>query len=257
MANSVVTTTIDEIVRTVLVEMQLPIHFYMRAASIGIRTVRDLNLGALPTVKAVRLTVDEFNEVDIPADLVDWIRLGQETEKRIRPLGNNENYNRLPNLDADDQQIAYGESSGHTIGVHASFNHYTFGKSVSDYGEINGKMFGMGEPDRNDNFKFIVERGKIAVGKALKEGDVLYMEYVAYNKDEFFSGISVIAAPYIEQSIRYNFARYDRTGRLGDLDREKMNLDNARRRLNAQVNSINKEDLLRVFRKNFKQSIKA
>ena len=58
MNNGVATTTMDSIVRTVLVEMNLPIHSYFRAASIGIRTMRDLNLGTLPYVKTVRITVE-------------------------------------------------------------------------------------------------------------------------------------------------------------------------------------------------------
>jgi|SRR5210317_165473 hypothetical protein len=257
MNNGVATTTMDSIVRTVLVEMNLPIHSYFRAASIGIRTMRDLNLGTLPYVKTVRLTVDEFRECDIPSDLVDWIKVGVEKGKEIVPMGENKSYNRLPNLDDADAQISYDEPSGHTISINSSFNNYTFGRSVNDYGEINGKMFGLGNAHRADEFKFIPERSKILVGGNRSENDILYLEYVAYDKSQFYTGIPVVATPYIEQSIRFNFARYDRTGRLGDTNREQQILSNEKRKLRAALTKIDTDSMLRLFRSNYKQSIKA
>lgn len=257
MNNGVATTTMDSIVRTVLMEMNLPIHFYFRAATIGIRTVRDLNLGTLPYVKTVRLTVDEFNECDIPTDLVDWIKVGTQKGAEIVPMGENKSYNRLPNLNDADAQIPYNEPSGHTVSINSSFNNYTFGKSVNDYGEINGKMFGLGNAHRADEFKFFPERSKILVGGNLSEGDILYIEYVAYDTSQFYQGIPVVATPFIEQSIKFNFARYDRTGRLGDINREQQILSIEKRKLRAALTKIDTDTMLRLFRSNYKQSIKA
>jgi hypothetical protein len=253
MQNGLVTTTIDEIVKTVLMEMQLPIHLYFRAAAIGIRTVRDLNLGTLPYLKTVRLEVDELGEVDIPADLVDWIKVGRENNRRIIPLGENKSYNRLAHPDG----VSYNEPSSHSISIPSSFSSYPFGNSTNDYGESTGKAFGLGNGDRNDSFKFIAERNKILVGTAIDKGDSLYLEYVAYSTEQFYTGIPIIAAPFIEQSIRFNFARYDRTGRLGDISREQQVLSNEKRRLRAGLTSIDKETMLRLFRDNYKQSIKS
>lgn len=257
MNNGVVTTSMDSIVRTVLVELNLPIHFYFRAATIGIRTMRDLNLGTLPYVKTVRLTVDEFNECDIPADLVDWIKVGVQSGAEIVPLGENKSYNRLPNLNDADEQISYNQPAGHTISINSSFNNYTFGKAVNDYGEIQGKMFGLGNAHRSDEFKFIPERNKILVGGSRSEGDIVYVEYVAYSQSQFHTGIPVVASPFIEQSIKFNFARYDRTGRLGDINREQQILSLEKRKLRAALTSIDTDTMLRLLRSNYKQSIKA
>lgn len=257
MNNGVATTSMDSIVRTVLMELNLPIHFYFRAATIGIRTVRDLNLGTMPYVKTVRLAVDEFNECDIPTDLVDWIKVGTQKGAEIVPMGENKSYNRLANLNDADAQISYNEPAGHTVSINSSFNNYTFGKSVNDYGEINGKMFGLGNAHRADEFKFIPERSKILVGGSLTEGDILYVEYVAYDTSQFYQGIPVVAAPFIEQSIKFNFARYDRTGRLGDINREQQILSQEKRKLRAALTKIDTDTMLRLFRNNFKQSIKA
>ena len=257
MNNGVATTSMDSIVRTVLMELNLPIHFYFRAATIGIRTVRDLNLGTMPYVKTVRLAVDEFNECDIPTDLVDWIKVGTQKGAEIVPMGENKSYNRLANLNDADAQISYDEPAGHTISINSSFNNYTFGRSVNDYGEINGKMFGLGNAHRADEFKFIPERSKILVGGNLTEGDILYIEYVAYSTGQFHTGIPVVATPFIEQSIKFNFARYDRTGRLGDINREQQILSQEKRKLRAALTKIDTDTMLRLFRNNFKQSIKA
>jgi hypothetical protein len=253
MHNGVVTTTIDSIVRNVLLEMQLPIHYYFRAATIGIRTVRDLNLGTLPYLRTVRIEVDALGEADIPEDLVDWIKVGRENNRKVVPLGENKSYNRLAHPDG----VSYNEPNGHSISIPSSFSSYPFGNSTNDYGEVTGKAFGLGNGDRNDSFKFVPERGKILVGTAIKEGDSLYLEYVAYSTEQFYTGIPVIASPFIEQSIRFNFARYDRTGRLGDITREQQILSNEKRRLRAGLTSIDKETMLRLFRDNYKQSIKS
>ena len=256
--NGVVTTSINEIVRTVLPELGLSIHSYLKAAQIGLRAVRDLSIGTLPTIKAVRLTVNEFREVSIPDDLVDWLRVGVEVRKRIVPLGDNQNYNRLPKFASDGvTQVSYSEATNHSIGTQITFNSYTFGDAHNDYGEITGRLFGLGDANRMDNFKFVPERGVIVVGSKLRENDTLYLEYVSYTKDQLFEGIPIIAAAYIEQYIRFNLARFDRSQRLGDTNREQIMLDQERRRLRARIVSVNKEDMLRVFRKNFKQSVKS
>lgn len=257
MNNGVATTDMDALVRTVLMELNLPIHFYFRAATIGIRTVRDINLGTLPYVKTVRLTVDEFNECTIPSDLVDWIRVGVQKGAEIVPMGENKSYNRLPNLDDTDTQISYNEPAGHTVSINSSFNNYTFGRSINDYGEISGKMFGLGGGTRSDEFKFFPERNKILVGGNRTENSIVYLEYVAYDTSQFYTGIPVVAAPFIEQSIKFNFARYDRTGRLGDISREQQILSVEKTKLKAALKSIDKESMLRLFRANYKQSIKA
>ena len=257
MNNGLATTSMDAIVRTVLMEMNLPIHFYFRAATIGIRTVRDLNLGTMPYVKAYKGTVNQYNEVPIPSDLVDYIRLGKVNEAEIIPIGENKSYTRVASTDENGNFTNYNQPAGHTVSINSSFNNYTFGRSVNDYGEINGKMFGLGGGTRSDEFKFIPERSKILVGGSFSEGDDLYIEYVAYSTGQFHSGIPVLAAPFIEQSIKFNFARYDRTGRLGDITREQQILSQEKRKLRAALTKIDTETMLRLFRNNFKQSIKA
>lgn len=257
MNNGLATTTMDAIVRTVLMELNLPIHHYFRAATIGIRTVRDLNLGTMPYVKAVHKTVDQYNEIDIPTDLVDYIRVGEIKEAEIIPMGENKSYTRRASTNDIGNFTTFNQPSGHTVSINSSFNNYTFGKSVNDYGEINGKMFGLGGGTRSDEFKFIPERSKLLVGGNFSEGDVIYIEYVAYDTNQFYSGIPVLAAPFIEQSIKFNFARYDRTGRLGDINREQQILSQEKRKLRAALTKIDTETMLRLFRNNFKQSIKA
>ena len=253
MQNGIATTSIDEIVKTTLMEMNLPIHLYFRAAAIGIRTMRDLNLGTLPYIKTVRLTVDAVREVDIPEDLVDWIVVGRENGRKVVPLGENKSYNRLPHPDGE----AYLESGSHNILINSSFNAFSFAGSINDYAEINGKIFGVGNADRNDIFKFVPERGKILVGSHFAEGESVYLEYVAHSTEQFYTGIPVVAAPFLEQSIRFNFSRYDRTGRLGDINREQQILVQEKRKLRAAIVSIDKESMLQLFRANYKQSIKS
>lgn len=257
MNNGLATTNMDAIIRTVLMEMNLPIHFYFRAATIGIRTVRDLNLGTMPYVKSYNGTVNEYNEVPIPSDLVDYIRVGQVKGAEIIPMGENKSYTRVASTNENGNFTNYNEPAGHTVSINSSFNNYTFGKSINDYGEIQGKMFGLGGGTRADEFKFIPERSKILVGGNLSEGDDIYIEYVAYDTSQFHSGIPVLAAPFIEQSIKFNFARYDRTGRLGDIAREQQILSQEKRKLRAALTKIDTETMLRLFRNNFKQSIKA
>ena len=247
----------DAMVRTVLMELNLPIHFYFRAATIGIRTVRDLNLGTMPYVKSYNAVVNEYNEVDIPSDLVDYIRVGKVNGAEIIPMGENKSYTRVASINELGNFTNYNQPAGHTVSINSSFNNYTFGKSVNDYGEINGKMFGLGGATRSDEFKFIPERSKILVGGSFSEGDNIYIEYVAYDTGQFYAGIPVVAAPFIEQSIKFNFARYDRTGRLGDINREQQILSQEKRKLRAALTKIDTDTMLRLFRNNFKQSIKA
>lgn len=263
MTDSYDTTSVDRCAKSVLLELGLPIHYYMKVAQAGIRCVRDLRIGTLPFVASVLLPIDEFNEATIPLDMIDWIRVGYRVQKRIVPLGNNQNYNRLPNEGLDENgdtvQVPYSESNNYGIGLQPSLNNLVFGQGMNNYAEATGGMYGLGEPDRIDNFKFIPERGRIAVGTIAQriEGEI-YLEYVAYDQTKYYSGIPIIAEPYIEQYMKYSLAKYDRNNyRVADINLEERKLYAEKKKLRSRtLPNLNKEDLLRTFRKSYKQSVK-
>lgn len=247
-------TTIDSIVRAYLVNKQLPIHYYMQALHYAMKCVKELQLHVLQDVKAVRLTVDNFGEVSIPTDFIDWVRMGVEVNNKIRNFTKNDKINLLVKTDSEDNRIAYTDDAG-TVVYPPSYEGLFWTNYISDYGESYGKFWGMRDLNRGDEFKVIPDRGKIAVGSDAPAGSSLYLEYLYYNVTSATSTVTPYAEETIENYIAWQFAKWS-NNKLGEQDRLKNEFSISKRKLRASMHEVTYDGFLKVLRRSYKQSAK-
>jgi hypothetical protein len=211
-------------------------------------------LHVLQDVKAVRLTVDNFGEVSIPSDFIDWVRMGTEVNKVIKNFTKNDKINLLIKVDNEGSRIPYSDDSN-TLAYPPSYEGLFWTNYVSSYGENYGKFWGMKDLARGDEFKIIPDRGKIAVGSDLGEGATLYLEYLYYNVTSATSTVTPYAEETIEAYIAWQYAKWS-NNKLGEQDRLKTEFSNSKRKLKASMYEMSYDGFLKVLRRSYKQSPK-
>ena len=93
--------TLDMIVRSLLLKQQKPFHWYIQYLVFACSGLQRLNNTTLRTVNTIKLTVNDYKAVTLPADYVDYIKVGFAIGERVRPLIYDENLNRLNNFAGD------------------------------------------------------------------------------------------------------------------------------------------------------------
>lgn len=243
-------TNIDSIVRSALMTQGVTIHYYLTFMHMALKCLREIHLHHLGAISSVELTVNQFREIQLPDNYIDWIKVGYKKARYVVPMGTNSSYNRLPRISDAGQQIAYDQ-----LGGESTFDPYN-AFYYSQYGEDLGKAYGLGEGTRLDVFKVIPERGVVQIGESVSPGDKIVLEYLA---QQDFTSASTLVSPYAEEAIEsyiaMKFAEV-KGSRVADIEMLRRNYSNARRMLRASNNELTKEELIRLSRGSVKLSIK-
>jgi hypothetical protein len=247
-------TTIDSLVRAALMSHGLTMHYYVTFLHFALQGLREISFDTVGKIATVKLTVNSFKEAPLPPDYIDWVKVGWLRGRNLIPMGSNSTYVRAINTNSEGQQIAYPSGTGAVIAAstYDPFAQY----HLSPYGEDLGRIYGLGGGSRNDIFQIVPERNIVLLGDMFDANDSIYMEYLAAGN---YSDAEALFHPYAESTleafIRFRYAE-QRTSRLADVARAEKDFYNQYRMLRARLNGLSKEDMLRLSRDHFKQSIK-
>lgn len=189
-----VTTSIHSIVHSSLMTMGLPIHWYIDALHFGLKCVQEIGYRDLPQIKSVRLTVEAGNILTLPADYVDWVRLGTDRGQYVAPMGTDRRFNRL----APASGTSYGDIYEDVGGLPYSWAYLP--GYVTDYSEYNGRFFAE-TPNPRNSFLEVRERGIIQLDVSYTVGESLTLDYIYFNSAAATSLVHPYAAPAIEAYI--------------------------------------------------------
>jgi hypothetical protein len=246
-------TTIDGIVRSTLMTLGLPIHYYVQFMHYALKCLnQELNMDTLPLVKTIEVSLDSNNELSLPNDFIDIVKLGRRVhnDHRIKVFGVNDNFARLA-VDRDNLSPATDE-------VLASLNYggYFFTNFYNDKGEHKGRMYGYGNDTQGSEYKLIRERGVIKVSPSVPATAKIYLEYVGFHSATSASGVNPYAAECIEAYIIYKFKEHNRGITKNEAAESKQEYYNQLRKLRSRVMGLTKTDVLRLVRGEFRQSVK-
>lgn len=247
-------TTIDSIVRGALFSKQMPIHYYAQFLHYAMECVKELSLDTLKNVRTVKLNVNEFAEAPLPSDFVDWTKVGMARGQHIVPLRQNKSYNRLPNTDADGNQIKHKEPNATSLALPIVYEGYWWTSYVNEYGEHIGRMYG-GQSEDPFTFKIIRERNLIQLDGSWKTSEPVFLEYIYWDTAKADSYIHPYAERTIKAYIEYKFADWSQRP-ANEIQRRKRDYYHAYKELRGRLNPLSKEDIVGIGRMRFKQSIK-
>lgn len=246
--------TLNNIVRSVLHQKQLSIHWYLQFLKYAADCHRELTFDVMKSISARRLPVTDYKAVVLPCDFVDWIKVGVEVNQKIQPLVQTSGINRLNKLDAEGNKTLFGTTDTESI-VYAGSS--WFPGLFDDYGISAGRWFGIGAGSEGDTFKFLPERNEIQLNEAL-DVDEIVLEYVSDGSgSDAATSIEPYAQKTIEAYIDWMYKLHSRSFNISERREAEREYYQQLRFLRARKSDLNTpEDIKRVILRNYKQSVK-
>jgi hypothetical protein len=245
-------TTIDKIVRSVLIQKRCPLHYYLEYAKYALDCLRELTFDSLKVVNTKVLAVNENGYyVDLPCDYVDWTKVGFKIGQFVQPITQRESINRLHNFNSHGQIINYGDPSRAILDFPFWPGYWMF-QNIDDLGENIGRLYGYNTGISNNSFKIIPERGQIQFTESI-ESNLIVLEYIS---DGQTSDNATQVTPYAQACIEA-YIRW-RSSPSSDIDRspEAVAYVNARRILRARKDELTLEQIRQILYYNYKLSQK-
>lgn len=240
---------VDSIVRQVLLEKNLSMHFYIRLLSWGLDCLKELELDVIGKVKTVERTVDSLGRVKLPCDYVDWVRVGMVQGQHVLRMGETDTYARQLRMQ-DGMYAPYGDSKYSSEYIWSSpYVQDWFDKN----GEFRGRGFG-GNGTRTDTF--MVLDGEMQVDNNYSEGDVITLDYIGYDTANASSYVPKYAESTIRSYMEYKYVCSLPKSNPYDKGSAERTYQNEYRKLVARVSPLDIEAIRRIKDRNFKQTVK-
>jgi len=244
-------TTLDKIVRRNLLAHRLPLHHYVEGLVHATTCLRELSLDSLLIINTVELTVNDYFAVDIPCDLVDWVRAGIKMGQFVQPITQRETINPLHNYNSQGQIIPYQQPA--TFNMEFPFwPGYWMFQNIDDLGENLGRLYGYNTGIPANGFMFLPERNQIQLTETFNS-NTLVLEYISdgQNSDNA-TRVDVYAQNAIDSFINW------KRSRNADIEKslEGYAFYNQRRIFRARKNQLTPWDLRQILYRNYRASIK-
>jgi hypothetical protein len=233
-------TTIDSIVRSVILERGLMPHDYIRLLSFGLSCLKELEIDSIGKVKTITLKPDEFSQAPLPCDYVDWVRVGQPSGEYFIQFGPTNKLMR--NKQLVDGQYTPRESV--TLGWESSYVYDWFDRNCSQ------PRFG-GNPPRNDEFMILEEQGLVQFKVGYTEGDEIQMDYIYFDKTSASSNVHKYAEETIKAYMIYKYLLSFPKVQPYDKAEAKRDYENQRTILDRRLNDLTPEVVKRLFARRF------
>lgn len=245
-------TTIDKIVRGVLIQKRWPLHYYLECAKHALDCLRELTFDSLRIVNTVELTINEDGYyADLPCDYVDWTKVGLKIGQFVQPITQRDSINRLHNYDSQGAIINYGDATD-AITDYPFWPGYWMYQNIDDLGENIGRLYGYNTAVANNSFKILRERGQIQFNESTQTNTIV-LEYIS---DGQTSDNATQVDPYAESCIESYISW--KTSPSGDNDRspEGRSYANARRIFRARKNELTLVQIRQILYANYRMSQK-
>lgn len=92
-------TNLDKIVKGYLLQRRLPIHWYIDFLIYAQRCFEEITFDTIGNVRVQRLPINELGAATLPADFMDWTKVGVQNGQFIKPLFQRNGINRLKNYE--------------------------------------------------------------------------------------------------------------------------------------------------------------
>ena len=236
---------IDTIVRRVLFQKSLPIHWYGDFMSAAIECVQGLHYDAMRKTKVVKLDVDSMFSAELPSDYVDWVVVGFERGQFVIPLAKNKRLNKIEGDEAYDSAA---------ISISSTY----WDDYLNNYNEDSGKRYGY--TINHIGFEVFKDDGRIQLDPDY-DLDYVILEYVTDGIEAGGEGVTAVyideyAVQAVMEYINWKYKENDRTFNRLEVQQAKAEYYNEYRKLRGRMAGLTKEDILRASRRRFKQSIK-
>lgn len=252
------TISMNGVVRSVLSQKRLPIHYYSRFLKYVSDGYREVRFDSLQIINTVRLTIDANGNAEIPEDCIDasTIRCGVQVGQFVRPLVKRESINRLSNIDTATGEVIPYTSPESTADEVAQYNVNWSAVHYDDTGENTGGYYGLGAGEETDTYAVIEERNQIQFHQSIVNATPV----ARYLSDGSFVNAASEIPPFAQKTIEdyadWMYKDHSKNFGLGDANAAKDKFDDSHKRLRSRKNDFTPEQLERIMQRRRKASIK-
>jgi hypothetical protein len=246
-------STIDEIVREFMMEAgETTLHKYQRYLSYALAEASHWHFDAAQEVKTVRLKMNDIKQAALPADYVDFVKVGIQCGDIIKTLHLNPHMV-LANNEGDCGPIAFDDCDCSCNGLPSGFDSNAFGGYV--YNNFGGEtLYGYGSGYLSRMY-FQIYKDKQAIQFS---SDVMttpvYMEYISTGFSPCSkSVINAYAKELIKGAIDFKRLWHAKDVRYRDA---KQLLDELRLQARHRIFAISGAEIIAISRRNSHQATK-
>ncbi len=248
--------TLDNIVRSALMDRGYPMHWYLQFLQYGIDALRGLNFDVLQNMKSIRLNVNSYKAATLPCDYVDYVRVGNELGQYIYPwVEKRDSFNRLNKFNSDGDKVAYGDIEAVNGLLPSDWEGFWYTNYVNDKGEHLGRIFN-NFPSFRESFVILRERNEIQLDDSF-EGTQIVMDYIS---DGLTSDASTAIHPYaidcIKAYIYWKMKEHSRAYNLSERQLAKDEYYNQLRLLRGRMNGIDTTDIIKSLARYYGPTIR-
>ena len=253
--------TLNEIIRSALLTCGRPIHYYMQFLHYGTKAVREIGFDTPFKIHSTVLTVDANNEVTLPTNYVDYVRVGFKNGQFVKNLIEKTTFNRLPNFDADGNQIPYPDVETDQGATYIDSTYHT--SHSNDKSEHVGRHFGH-KSTYSNSFMVVPERNKIMLDPSLHNAKEIVIDYITVGlPDKVNQGESptttlpAYAAEAVERYILWRFSEHDRVTPMNQKLMAKEEWNQAHKRYRSRNYQLSLDDILKSLRSHNNAAVKS
>lgn len=250
-------STLNGIANSTLQRLRKPIHYKYQMLKTSSDCLQELIYDTIQITNTVRLPLNEFFEAELPADYVDFIKVGVQVGQYSRPLVNKHTLNNLANFNpTTGAQINYPNLSDDET-VDDWFGLFQWwGVNINTHGENTGGYYGLGAGSEPDTFKIIEQRNVIQCNQNVGV-DKIILEYIS---DGTFANSATRVPVYAQKTIEeYNIWQFKETSRsygAQDAQLAKRLFERQHEILRGRKNNLTPELVERIINRNRKASLK-
>jgi len=256
--------------------------------NLALRGIREFGFDVTTRVKSLKLSINSSNDtVTLPTDFVDVIKVGLvDGDGIIRVMRHNKNINFSQKIDSDDATSVDVDAEGFIDAVtnvtpplmiqqNADLiPNKTDDKSATDgeteassdslredifrnylYQNTIGALYGMGGGVGAGEYRVNLDQFRLEIATNSSVTEVV-IEYISDEARSTNPLIHVYAEEALRSYIYYKVCERKRNVPAGEKARARAEYYNERRKARARMNSVSKDDILGMLRKNFKQAPK-
>jgi len=255
--------------------------------NLALRGIREFGFDVTTRVKSVKRTIESNDTITLPEDFVGLIKVGiVDTDGVIRVMRENKNINFSQKIIADRTGGDLQDSEGYVDGVdnvtpplmiqqnadliqnREDSKGSTAGQTGSSSEELRedifrnylyentlGALYGLGGGVGVGEYRLNLDQFRIEVATNSNTTEVI-IEYISDEARSTNPLIHVYAEEALRSYVYYKVCERKRNVPASEKARSRAEYYNERRKARARMNSISKDDILGVVRKNFKQAPK-
>lgn len=264
------TVTLNHIVRNTLMDMQFPLHYYVRFLHYGIQCLEELNYdfplgdtgsvsanytGATASnVKSIELDVTSYMRAILPGDCVDIVDVSAKYGEHVLPLRLDPSLNLVQKYDAQGNKVAYADQDNITYDLDLVYTTTSHFGHVNEYGEHVGRAYGI-VGQQSQSYNVDREAGELVFNNAMEVNKVT----LTYITDGVSTTEANVVHPYAQDVIKKYIMyqkHYHTNTSFNKVGLAKQDFVNAKRKLRARLNSLSYADIIASLRTGIHGSIK-